>query len=436
MDNSRRTFIKKSTLGVAAMTVGGVGMSAKSYGRIIGANDRLVIAIAGLGRRLHQGGVVEPIAMKENNVHLKYFCDVMESQRTRAAEKYSGALGYTPALESDIRRIFDDKEVDILVNQMPDHWHTPGACYAVQAGKHVYLEKPTSHNPYEGELLVQFQKKYGKLIQTGNQGSSAPKITEIIQEIHQGIIGETYLAVAFYSNRRGEVPVPRKAPVPEGLNWELWQGPAPRQEYMHDTWDYNWHWYGWTWGTGETGNNAIHRLDYARRAMQVDYPERVDVAGGKYHFKEDGWTMYDTLDATLLFPENKVIKIDSKSRNRYLAYGLSTGTIVYGTKGTVVMSGTGYKLYNREGELLKEEDSGTDPSALHYANFFNAIRGKDKLNSPVDEVEKTTLWCHLANISYRLGRGFDVNCRNGQALDRHAMKLWSREYEPGWEPKL
>jgi len=170
--------------------------------------------------------------------------------------------------------------------------------------------------------------------------------------------------------------------------------------------------------------------------MQVDYPERVDVAGGKYHFKEDGWTMYDTLDATLLFPENKVIKIDSKSRNRYLAYGLSTGTIVYGTKGTVVMSGTGYKLYNREGELLKEEDSGTDPSALHYANFFNAIRGKDKLNSPVDEVEKTTLWCHLANISYRLGRGFDVNCRNGQALDRHAMKLWSREYEPGWEPKL
>ncbi|MFA7491694.1 MAG: Gfo/Idh/MocA family oxidoreductase, partial [Mariniphaga sp.] len=172
MDNSRRTFIKKSTLGVAAMTVGGVGMSAKSYGRIIGANDRLVIAIAGLGRRLHQGGVVEPIAMKENNVHLKYFCDVMESQRTRAAEKYSGVLGYTPALESDIRRIFDDKEVDLLVNQMPDHWHTPGACYAVQAGKHVYLEKPTSHNPYEGELLVQFQKKYGKLIQTGNQGSS------------------------------------------------------------------------------------------------------------------------------------------------------------------------------------------------------------------------------------------------------------------------
>ncbi len=436
MKNSRRTFIKKSTLGLTGITLGGAGMSAHSYGKIIGANDRLNIAVAGLGRRLHQGGVVEPIALKENNVHLKYFCDVMESQRKTAAEKYAKALGYVPALENDIRRIHDDKEVDILVHLTPDHWHTPGACYAVQAGKHVYLEKPVSHNPAEGKLLVEYQKKYGKLIQSGNQGSSSPKIIEIIKEIHNGIIGEPYQAIAFYSNQRGEVPVPKKAPVPAGLDWELWQGPAPRQEYMHDIWDYNWHWYGWKWGTGETGNNAIHRLDYARKAMQVTYPERIDVSGGKYHFKDDGWTMYDTLDATLVFPGNKVIKIDSKSRNRHLTYGSGTGTIIYGTNGTVTMSGTGYKLFDRTGKLIREDDSREDASSLHFANLFNAVRGKDKLTAPVDEVEITTLWCHLANIAYRTGKGFDINSVNGQALDRDALKLWSREYEPGWELKV
>ncbi len=436
MENSRRTFIKKSALGVTGITIGGVGMSARSYGKIMGANDRLNIAIAGLGRRLHQGGVIEPIAMKENNVHLSYFCDVMKSQRTKAAEKYSKALGYTPVLENDIRRIHDDKNIDVLVHLTPDHWHAPGACYAVEAGKHVYLEKPVSHNPYEGKMLIEYQKKYGKLIQAGNQGSSSPKINHIIKEIHNGIIGDTYKAIAFYSNQRGEVPVPQKAPAPEGLDWNLWQGPAPRQQYMHDTWDYNWHWYGWTWGTGETGNNAIHRLDYARRAMQLEYPERVDVAGGKYHFKNDGWTMYDTLDATLTFPGNKIIKIDSKSRNRYLTYGATTGTIIYGTDGTVFMSGTGYKLFDRTGKLVQEDNSKENASTLHFTNFFNSIRGKEKLNAPVDEVEITTIWCHYANISYRIGKGFDIDSNDGQALDRKAMKLWSRKYEPGWELKL
>lgn len=436
MKNSRRTFIKKSTLGITAITMGGAGLSAKSYGKIMGSNDRLMLAVIGLGRRLHQGGIIEPIAMKENNVHLQYFCDVMESQRKNAAEKYSKALGYTPVLENDIRKIHDDKNIDAVIHLTPDHWHAPGACYAVQAGKHVYLEKPVSHNPQEGKLLVEFQKKYGKLIQAGNQGSSSAKINQIIGEIHHGVIGDTYQATAFYNNQRGEVPVPKKAPVPAGLDWNLWQGPAPRQEYMHDTWDYNWHWYGWTWSTGETGNNAIHRLDYARKAMQVNYPERVDVSGGKYHFKDDGWTMYDTLDAVLTFPGNKVIKIDSKSRNRHLTYGSATGTLIYGTEGTVFMSGTGYKLFDRGGKLIREDNSDDDTSTLHFINFFNSIRGKEKLNAPVDEVEITTKWCHLANIAYRIGRGFYTDSTNGQAYDREAMKLWGREYEPGWELKI
>jgi predicted dehydrogenase len=411
-------------------------MSAKSYGSITGANEKLHVAVIGLGRRFYMPALMETITGKENNVQLMYLCDVMESQRTKAAERFSGVLDYQPALEKDIRRIHDDQKVDAIIHLTPDHWHAPGACYGVQAGKHVYVEKPSSHNPREGELLVAFQKKYQKVIQVGNQGSSAPKINEVIRDIHNGVIGEPYKAVAYYTNDRGEVPVMKPAPVPAGLEWDLFQGPAPRQEYMHDIWNYNWHWYGWKWGTGEAGNNAIHRLDFARKAMKLDYPERVDVTAGKYHFKEDGWLIYDTMDATLIFPGNKIIKIDSKSRNNYQTYGSSTGTVIYGTDGTVVISGQGYKLFDRTGKLQKEETSILDSTALHFQNFFNSIRGKETPNSPVAEAEKTTLWCHLANISCRIGRGFDVNSQNGQALDRDALKLWGREYEPGWEPKL
>ena len=445
MEKSRRTFIKKTALGFTAAAIGGIGMSSKSYGNIIGANDRLNVAIIGLGRRL--GAFPEPISRKESNVRLLYLCDVMESQRTKAAHRFSTILGYTPALENDVRRIYEDKSVDAMIEATPDHWHTPGTCYAVQAGKHVYVEKPCSHNPREGEMLVDFQRKYGKIIQMGNQQRSSPETIEIMKDIHSGLIGVPYKAITFYSNARGESPVPQKAPVPEGLDWELFQGPAPRQEYKHDTWNYHWHWYGWTWGTAETGNNAVHELDLARWALQAEYPERVDVAAAKCHFPDDGWTMYDTMDATFVFPGNKIIKWDGKSRNAFKTYGYDRGTIVFGSEGSVFLNRNEYKVFDRKGGLVRERKfggdeggiglgGGGDMSTLHVVNFFDAIRGKVKQKSPIEEGAKSTLLGHLANISSRIGKGFDVNPVNGRALDRDALKLWSREYEPGWEPKL
>lgn len=435
MENSRRTFIKKSALGAAGITIGGIGMSSKSYGSVMGANDRINVAIIGLGRRL--SAFVEPITKKENNVRLIYLCDVMEKQRTKAAERFSKILDYVPKLENDVRRIQEAKDVDALIHLTPDHWHAPGACYAVRAGKHVYVEKPCSHNPGEGELLIEFQKKYNKVIQVGNQARSCGKTIEIIKEIHNGIIGETYEAITFYSNGRGEVPVAKPAPVPEGLDWNLFQGPAPRQDYKHNTWDYNWHWYGWTYGTAESGNNMIHRFDLARWAMQLNFPEWVEVSNAsKRHFPDDGWTMYDTLNATYTFPGNKIIKCDCKSRNSYNTYGAANGAIVFGTKGSVFLTGSGYKLYDREGKLIREEDSKANAVDLHFNNFLDSIRGKTTVNSPVDEAEKSTLLCHLSNISYRIGKNFGVNSKNGHAFDKDALKLWDREYEPGWELKI
>ena len=436
MENTRRSFIKKSALGITGITIGGIGMSAQNYSRIIGANDRLNIAIVGLGRRLT--AFIEPIAIKENNVQLLYLCDVMKKSRDNAARRFSNIIDYTPNLENDVRKIYDDKRVDAIIDARPDHWHTPGTFYAVQSGKHVYVEKPCSHNPREGELLVELQNKSPMLIQMGNQQRSSPESIEIIREIHNGAIGVPYQAIAFYSNARGECPVPSLAPVPEGLDWDLFQGPAPRQEYMHDTWNYNWHWYGWTWGTAETGNNAVHELDIARWALQVYYPERVDVASGKFHFPDDGWTMYDTMDATWTFPGNKIIKWDGKSRNAYNTWGSDRGTIIFGTDGSVYLNRQGYKLYDRKGSLVLENISGSEKtmSTMHVVNFFNTIRGKDSLKSPIDEGVISTHLGHLANIASRIGRGFDVNCQTGQALDRDALKLWSRDYEPGWEPIL
>lgn len=436
MDQSKRDFLKKSTLGVAGLSIGGMGMTSKSYSSIIGANDRVNVAIAGLGRRVHAW--TEPISLEESNARLVYLCDVMESRREDAAERFSEVIDYEPQLENDIRKVIEDPEVDAIINATPDHWHAPGTCYAVQAGKHVYVEKPCSHNPREGELLVEFQQAYDKVIQMGNQRRASQTTKDVIEEIHNGLIGEPYMAVASYVNDRGEVPVASKAPVPEGLDWDLFQGPAPRQEYVHNAWDYNWHWYGWKWGTAEAGNNGIHALDIARWAMNVEYPERVDVNAYKRHFPNDGWTMYDTMDATFTFPGNKVIKWDCKSRNRYDTYG-GQGPIIYGTEGAVRFDGSGYELYDREGELIREsagDNADYDRATRHVLNFFEAIRGRASLNSPIDEGAKSTLLCHMANIAARTGKGFDANAQTGHIYDKDAMKLWSREYEPGWEPSL
>ncbi|UII77303.1 Gfo/Idh/MocA family oxidoreductase [Flagellimonas sp. HMM57] len=445
MSSNRRDFIKKTAIGAVGVSLGSTSvnaMSAKSYSKIIGANDRIHVALQGLGRRY--GAYISAIAAKENNIELEYLCDVMKSQRENAAAKVADKIKNKPKLENDIRKILDDKKVDAIFMATPDHWHAPGACMAMQAGKHVFLEKPCSHNPREGELVVAYQKKYKKMVQMGNQQRSSSESQEIIKEIHNGIIGDVYHAIAFYTSKRGRVPNQTKTNPPEGLDWELFQGPAPRREYTDNTWDYNWHWYGWDYGTAEMGNNATHELDIARWALQVEYPEHVSVNAGKYQYKDDGWEMYDTMEATFKFGKHKTIQWDGRSRNGYNKYGYGRGTIIYGSEGSVYIDRGGYKLFDLKGDLIKEksaagEEAGTalggggDMSTLHTVNFFDAIRGKAKLTSPIDEGAISQLLTHYANIAYRIDDAFEVDENTGRIFNREAMKLWSRTYEPGWE---
>jgi len=446
---TRRNFITKTILGSAAvaMSSSAMGMSASSYRRIMGANDRINVAIAGLGRRL--GAYYEPIAKKEANVNLLYLCDVMESQRTQALQNFSKHIDYKPKLENDIRKVIEDPKVDALINATPDHWHAPGSIMALKAGKNVYVEKPCSHNLNENELLVQAAQKYNKLVQMGSQQRSSDHTMEIIKEIHNGIIGKPYKAVAFYNNDRGEVPVQKKAPVLQGLDWELFQGPAPRRDYTEETWNYNWHWYGWEYGTAEAGNNGTHELDVARWALNVDLPLQVEVEAAKRHFPDDGWEMYDTMNATFRFAGDKIIEWDGKSRNGYDTYtnGSGRGTIIYGSEGTVFIDRGKYILTDRSGKVIKTNEStsneggtvlggGGDMSTIHVINFFDSIRGKAKLNAPIEDASISMAMVHYSNIAYRIGKGFAIDNKTGNMFDRDAMKLWSRNYAPGWEPKL
>ena len=191
MKTSRRSFIQKTALGTTGALLGSSSLSAKSYRKVMGANDRIQVAIAGLGRRV--GAIYAPVELKSNNVELVYLCDVMESQRVKAAKEMTPRLGYTPKLENDIRKVLEDKKVDALFNLTPDHWHAPGSIMALKEGKHVYVEKPCSHNMAENELLVAAQKKYDRVVQMGNQQRSAQHSIDIIKQIHDGVIGHTRL---------------------------------------------------------------------------------------------------------------------------------------------------------------------------------------------------------------------------------------------------
>lgn len=433
----RRDFIRNISAGLAGIAFTGVssGMSHRSYSRIIGANERINVALIGTGRR-HRG-YVGPIANRQNNVELSYLCDVMQSQREKALTTFSDSIGNKPALESDFRRVLSDPGVDAVIIATPDHWHTPLTCLALAAGKHVYVEKPCSHNPHETEIIVSSRNKHGKLVQMGNQYRSAPHFREIIGEIHKGVIGNTYQAICFYSNSRSAVDKPVKTQVPAGLDWGLFQGPAPRKDYIQNVWDYIWHWYGWDYGTGETGNNAIHELDIARWALQVELPVYVNVEAGKRHFPDDGWTMYDTIHVNYRFAEDKIISWDGKSRNGFHTYGSDRGTIVYGTDGTAFIDPKGYKVFDRLGKLQHEKtkiEDGDDGAIIHFANFFNGIRGKEKLNSPIETGVVSNLFINYANISYRIGQALEIDTVSRRIYGREAMALWSRDYEPGWEP--
>lgn len=447
MKNSRRNFIKNAAMSTAAISFGGIlpGFGARSYKNIMGANDKIMVACMGVNSR---GLAVGTNFAAQKNCEVLYVCDV----DTRAADKCIDAVEKIqqkrPMASPDFRKALEDKNLDVLIVTAPDHWHAPAAILACAAGKHVYLEKPCSHNPNEGELVVKAAKKYSRVLQMGNQRRSWPNVAAAISELHAGVIGRPYFAKTWYTNNRASIGIGKEVQVPTWLNYDLWQGPAPRQPYRDNLIHYNWHWF-WHWGTGEALNNGTHMVDLARWGLGVDYPVRVNSAGGRYRYQDD-WQTPDTQVINLEFNNNSAITWEGRSCNGRSVEGNSVGVIFYGETGSMLIeSGNSYKIYDLKNTLVKEvkndrtidarnvADPAQELDAIHIQNFFDGIRKGTKVNSDIDGGHKSTLLVQLGNIALRTGRTLNIDPANGHIInDQEAMKYWSREYERGWEPKV
>ncbi len=435
---SRRRFV--TAAGATAVTL---ASSAKSYSRIAGSNDRLNFAIIGLNGR----GYAHLASLKANekNANITHICDVDTGILDKFAAAAHERIGTIPARERDFRTILTDKDVDAITIATPDHWHAPMAIDALKAGKHVYVEKPCSHNPAEGALLVEAQRKYGKLVQMGTQRRSSPLFIEAVRKIQDGLLGRAYFAKAWYSNTRKSIGIGREIPVPPSLDWDLWQGPAPRQPYRNNVHPYNWHWFR-TWGTGETLNNGTHEIDVCRWALGVDYPKQVTASGGRYQFKDD-WQFYDTLVTSFEYPD-KLISWEGRSCNGMKVYGRDRGSVIVGTTGSMVLDSGGYEVYDvkgtktgefKEGEAAPSSDlTGADTMTdLHFANFIAAIRAGAKLTQPIESGNISVTTLQLSNIAWEVQRSLQLDPKDGHVLgDGEAAKLWDRKYEPGWAPTL
>ncbi len=437
---TRREFLDTLAVGAAGLAI---GSTAKSYGQILGSNDRLNFAVIGLNGRAYAH--LSALKANKDAARIGYVCDVDSNILKKFADSTQKEMGEAPATDKDFRNILQKKDVDAITIATPDHWHAPMAIAGLQAGKHVYVEKPCSHNPAEGALLVQAQQKYQKLVQMGTQQRSSPHTIEIVDKIHNGVIGRAYFAKAWYSNVRKSIGTGKEVSVPAQLDWDLWQGPAPRQPYKDNVQPYNWHWFK-IWGTGETLNNGTHEVDVCRWALGVDYPRRITSTGGRYQFKDD-WQFYDTLMTSFDY-DDKMISWEGKCCNGMKYYNRDRGSTIVGTTGTVLVDRDGYEIYDLKGNKTSEFKTGKATSSsdltgrdsmtdLHFANFIAGIRKGEKLNAPIAVGNVAVTMLQLSNVAWEVNRELQLDTTDGKIQDdAHAMKMWGREYEKGWAPHL
>ncbi|TXE09891.1 Gfo/Idh/MocA family oxidoreductase [Seonamhaeicola algicola] len=441
MNPTRRQFIKKAATGTLAATV----LPSMSFANssILGSNERVNVAVIGVRSRAKS--LMQAIA-KYPNAKIIYTCDVDDNIIEKNNEWMLKTIGYKAKVEKDFRKVLEDKDVDAVFIATPEHWHAPMAISSLQAGKHVYVEKPCSHNLFENELLVKAQKKYNKVVQMGNQQRSAITSQQAVQEIKDGIIGEAYKGEAYYSNNRGSIGKGKVVAVPSTLDWDLWQGPAPREEYRDNIHPYNWHWFK-TWGTGEVHNNGTHEIDVCRWALGLNLPNKVTSFGGKYTYDDD-WEFADNQEVFYEFDNDKYIKWVGHSRGKIMPNQPGRGATIYGSKGTITLSRNSYQLYGLDGKLIKQVDEKEKSATLntagagsldvkHIGNFFNAIRVGEKQNSPIADAAISTALCHYGNMAQFVGETINIDTQTGKVKgNKKAMQYWKRDYEKGWEPTL
>lgn len=397
---TRRSFFQKTALATAA-----VGLSARSWGQVRSANDDVRVAVVGFKGR--------------GQDHLKGFagikgcritglCDVDDAvlgkEKQKWADQGKPVEGFT-----DIRRLLESKNVDVISIATPNHWHSLAAIWAVQSGKDVYVEKPVSHNVWEGRQLVNAARKYNKIVQTGTQSRSSQGIAEAFAWMNEGHLGKITLARGLcYKPRPSIGKVDGPQPAPPGVDYDLWCGPAPIKPILRKNFHYDWHWI-WDTGNGDLGNQGIHQMDICRWALGVnELSPRVLSVGGRLGYVDDGQTAntqiiwHDYAKAPLVFEVRGLpSKTGDKNMDKFMGAGV--GCIIHCEGGhLLVPSYTAATAYDKEGKELKSWKGASD----HYANFYKAVQSRrhTDLNADILEGHLSSALCHTGNISYRLGK--------------------------------
>lgn len=439
-ESTRRSFIKKTAI------AGSVAIVAPTIipSSVFGANDRINAAVLGVNGR---GKSHIKSLMNQKDVQVTTLCDPDMNLLMERQKDFKEAYGKEVALEQDLRRVMDDPDIDVVSIASPNHWHALTTIWACQAGKDVYVEKPGSHNIWEGRKMVEAAHKYDRIVQHGVQLRSSPAVQEAIQLMRDGYIGRVYMARGIVFRWRPSIGDQGFSPIPDGIDYDLWTGPAPKRPFTRNLVHYNWHW-NWDYGNGDVGNQGIHETDLCMWGLDVGLPTKITSMGGKFLW-DDAKEVPEVLTSVYNYPEeNKIIQFEVRPWCTNEEGGATVGNIFYGDKGYLVVDGYDkYKTFlgqnrtpgksgsdgGKSGSEMDRGDGGTDG---HFANFIEAVRKHDKsiLNGPVETAHLSSGLAHLGNIAYKLERVLTFNPKSETFVnDAEADKLLTRNYRKGFE---
>ncbi len=415
---TRREFVRNS--GMALMAAGSV------RGAWAQPSERVRHAIIGTGG---QGKRHAAIFSSFPDCEVAVLCDVDPKRREKIAAGLPNAS--TVKLIDDFRKVLEDKSIDTVSIATPDHWHTPMALAALKAGKHVYLEKPCCHNVHEGRVLLEAVKKYGKCVQHGTQGRGSAGIQSAIDYLGTGSLGTVRMAKAINHQLREPIGRAEESDPPEGVNYDMWMGPAPVHRFTLNRWHYNWHWF-WEYGGGDMVNDGIHQVDQARWGLGVGLPKAVSASGGQLFYNDDHETP-DTQVVTFEYDQCYLV-YEMRLWTDYPMEGHDNGVVFYGDKGTLEIGRKGSEVA-LIGEERKNIGAGPDIQA-NMRNFLDCVKANtpDALKAPISEAVISSALCHLGNIATRVSRKLRFDPETWTCVDDHeANKLLKREYRQGYE---
>ena len=428
---NRRQFLGSSAKNAAGVAAGVVSLSAAAA---IAHGNLEKIRLGVIGIR-NQGKELATSFARLPGASVTTLCDVDDSlfpAVIKSVEQLQGeGPNKTPKIERDFRRVLDDPEIDAVVIATPDHWHAVMTILACQAGKDVYVEKPVSHTIEEGTRMIAAARQYDRVVQSGLQQRSGAHFQSAIDYVRSGKLGRVRLAKAWTAHLRKSIGHKADCIAPQGVDYDLWQGPAPLKNFNPNRFHHNWHW-NWDYGSGELGNWGVHMLDIARWGLEVTYPHQVSAQGGKHYFDDDQQTP-DTLLANYSFP-GKTIAWEHRLWSHQGIEGRSAAVAFHGDQGTLIVDRGGWKVYGQSESVTSDSSNCATP---HHQNFLDSIRTRSRPTADIEIGHISTTLCHLGNIAYRVGRTVQFDPQTQQFIkDPVADVLLARDYRSPWDLPL